>query len=113
MFIRLSYDTFTSLFYFCLIPAAAVMRNPSLLVFNAADDWTPCFSVSGEITMNAKYLVRCISPVTGTLAVLELSQAQVYGATPESNFHLSFYEVEIYGTCLSAAYSTAVLIKTP
>ena len=113
MYNRLSDDTFTSLFDFCLISAAAVMRNPSLLVFTAADDWTPCFSMSGEVTMNAKYLVRCISPVTGTSAVLELSQAQVYGVSQESNFHLSFYEIEIYGTCLSAAYSTAVLIKTP
>ena len=112
MYIRLSVDTFASLFYFCLISAAAVMRNPSLLVFTAADDWTPCFSVSGEVTVNAKYLVRCISPVTGTLAVLELSQAQAHGATQYPNLHLSFYEIEIYGTCLSNAYSTAVSIKT-
>ena len=104
MYIRLSVDTFASLFYFCLISAAAVMRNPSLLVFTAADDWTPCFSVSGEVTMNAKYLVRCISPLTGTSAVLELSQAQAHGATQYPNLHLSFYEIEIYGTCLSNAY---------
>ena len=108
MFIRLSYDTFTSLFYFCLISAAAVMRNPSLLVFTAADDWTPCFSVNGEVTMNAKYLVRCISPVAGTSAVLELSQAQVYGTTQESNSYLSFYEIEIYGTCTTDPNAIAV-----